>query len=350
MTQSTTIVKANLTQKERRAHNLALALELAKSGVAIFPSNGKIPMVPAWPRLDSEMTDAERKAATHKFKDEHNGRAPLHVGSTKNAATIKRLWARLPDSVPSISCGPSGLIVLDADFDAERGKNGPANFQNWFDRNGGWPKGAPVTETQSGGLHVFFASDRASPLGNSAGELHALNVDVRGVGGQIVAPGAIRADGKRYLGAKDAPALLESILNGTVPLLPDAVKRAIGERRELNVSSIDEEREARQLREAALTFEDRDTATIFGFDLDGLAAKNSDFGNLLREPSSDRSGNRFNLAKILRRAFGASLDVQSYGAIVELINGETDGAFGEQVDGVPAQGQYESRGRSHGNF
>ena len=53
MTQSTTIVKANLTQKERRAHNLALALELAKSGVAIFPSNGKIPMVPAWPRLDS---------------------------------------------------------------------------------------------------------------------------------------------------------------------------------------------------------------------------------------------------------------------------------------------------------
>ena len=117
-----------LSTRERRAHNLQLALRLAQAGVAIFPSNGKVPMVPAWTRLDSELSAAERKATIDKFKAEHNGRAPLHVGCTKDAEKIKLLWARLLDAIPSVSCGASGLIVLDADFDHSARQKRPCKF------------------------------------------------------------------------------------------------------------------------------------------------------------------------------------------------------------------------------
>ena len=217
-------------------------------------------------------------------------------------------------------------------------------MREWFDKNGGWPKDAPLTETQSGGLHLYFRNDHGSPLGNSAGAFHALAIDVKGAGGQVIAPGAIRADGKRYIAAKDAPGLIESMLNGTIPMLPDAVKKAIGARRQgASVTSLDEEREARTLRESAVSFDSRDEAALFGFDLDELAAKNDRFAELLRERSGDHSADRFKLAMILRAEYGERIGVADYGAILDLLNSETDGAFGEHVEGAPTTGQFNDR-------
>jgi hypothetical protein len=39
----------------------------------------------------------------------------VHVGATKDLAVIKKMFKAYPDAVTSIACGPSKIVVIDAD-------------------------------------------------------------------------------------------------------------------------------------------------------------------------------------------------------------------------------------------
>ncbi|WP_164170717.1 hypothetical protein, partial [Stenotrophomonas maltophilia] len=64
---------------------------------------------------------------------------------------------------------------------------------------------------------------------NSAGALKKqYGCDVRGRGGQFVAPGSLREDGKRYGDQAALKAFIEAYTNGTIPPLPDYIVELIG--------------------------------------------------------------------------------------------------------------------------
>lgn len=120
----------------RRSLNKQHALMLAQVGIAVFPSSGKVPLIPVYNKLDTTLSKEERDAAFEEFKAKHDGEEPAHVGCTRNPEVIKKMWRVHRDAVPSVACGPSGLVVLDADQKDE----GPAKMQTLWDENGGVPK------------------------------------------------------------------------------------------------------------------------------------------------------------------------------------------------------------------
>lgn len=117
----------------RRNTNKVNAIVLAKIGVAVFPSSGKVPLVPRFNQLDTTISSEEREAAIAEFREKNDDKAPIHVGATKDPEVVKRMWRAHPDAVPSIACGPSGLVVLDAD----QKDNGPELMDALFKQNGG---------------------------------------------------------------------------------------------------------------------------------------------------------------------------------------------------------------------
>ncbi|WP_424362986.1 AAA family ATPase [Methylocystis parvus] len=337
-TKHNTDLRLNVAQ--RRLHNRELAIRLAASGIAIFPSSGKVPLIPGWPQLDSSMRDNERADAIARYQDEHD-RTPSHVGATIDADTIKRLWREFPDAVPSISCGPSGLLVLDADSK----RDGPANLMRWAASAGVDLSTAPVTETQSGGLHVFLSNDAAH--GCAAGAFHDMGIDVRAVGGQVIAPGAIREDGRRYAPKAGAPELDAAYVLSAISPIPAPVREMLAKRPKpaQGVSAQDERAAVDKLATQDWPdFADMTDETIGKFDLDALAEKDAELRKLLVTPGDDHSDNRFNFAKCLHREYGDAFDVLDFAALIEHFNDELDGAFGAFVgDETPEQGEFSLR-------
>ena len=301
----------------RRKHNRDLALRLAAAGIPIFPSNGKTPLIPRWQYLDTATRADERAEAVAKFSEKH-GRDPAHVGCTKNAAIVKKLWREFPDAVPSISCGPAGLLALDADSH----KNGPELLAKWEAENGGRPAQSPVTKTRSGGEHLWFKNDPHNPLGNAAGAFGDMGVDVRGAGGQCVAPGAIREDGASYSSQDGTPDLIEAFKAGTIPLLPALVAKVLREAQsrsavQSNVTSIDEAREIAKLRDTDWpSYEDVTDPYCSVIDLEALRAKDSEFADRWDNPTGDHSDDRFTIARCLQREYGAKINVVDYAVII----------------------------------
>ena len=99
-----------------------------------------------------------------------------------------------------ISCGPSGLVVLDEDE--------PDVLNQWAEANG---VSLPDTYTviTGKGRHLYYAYDHAvAPIRNAAARLFgALAIDVRGDGGFVVADGSVHQNGGVYAynGAAIAP-------------------------------------------------------------------------------------------------------------------------------------------------
>jgi len=124
---------------------------------------------------------------------------PWKSVSTSEGTDIVRLWVRQPSAAPAIDCGKSGLVVLDCD--AKHGKQGVLAWA-WL-ISAYEPVLAPVVLTPSGGLHVYLRQPCQGPeFGCSRGDLHP-DIDVRGVGGYVLAPGAVTAQGSYALIAGD---------------------------------------------------------------------------------------------------------------------------------------------------
>jgi Bifunctional DNA primase/polymerase, N-terminal len=196
---------------------LPVALAAAQRGWYVFPlrPNDKRPAFPDHTVDRCTGSDARCRAA---------GR---HVGwqarATVDPDRIRRGWATAPYGV-GISCGPSGLVVLDLDM-PKPGQTPPPQWTADGITDGGdvfavlceragqpFPGDTYTVRTGRGGLHLYFRHPYCGEaLRNTAGDRgRGLGwlVDTRAHGGYVVAAGSIAADRPYTVLHDTAPALL----------------------------------------------------------------------------------------------------------------------------------------------
>ena len=180
------------------ASNLAQALDLAAAGIPIFPARAfKLPSSGKWQK--QPLVLRWREVAT---TDPHQ---------------LQEWWQRFPDAIPGIELHRAGLVVIDPDRHSG-GPDGVAAFAALEAENNGIPA-HPETDTAGGGKHHFFRQPEGEPFGNRSGALPE-GIDVRGSGGWIVAPGAVRSDGARWQPAPGTQSLADAYRSGTLHPLP----------------------------------------------------------------------------------------------------------------------------------
>lgn len=172
-------------------NNLDVAVRLAQAGLFVIPCD---PARKA-PRLLSWQTRA-----------------------TKYQNGVRYYWDKYgEDSMPGIALGLCGLIAVD--IDVKNDIDGCAAFSLLLDAYGEFPR-CPVTLTPSGGYHLICRQpSNREPLGNGTGALPK-GIDIRGCGGQVIAPGAVRSDGTFYESVPGWPELAEASAAGTIPEIP----------------------------------------------------------------------------------------------------------------------------------
>lgn len=339
MTASKTNMSASVDNTgARRSTNRKNAIQFATVGLYVFPSDGKVPLIPRYNKADDSLSKDEIEKAREEFEGK-SGSAPVHVGATRDVKTLQRMWRAFPDAVPSISCGPSKLVVLDADLKDD----GPAKMAELFAEIGGVPEGVPVNPTKSGGQHFVFA-DPEGKFTNRAGLLKKqYGTDVRGNGGQFVGPGSIREDGAKYGTSEDKARFLRAVAMKTIPPLPEEIVALIGATtgegvEGENVTPTQEREIIQRLRDA--DWEEHENAfdpVIGKFDLEGLLASNSEFRSLYNDPGADCSTNRFLAARHIMREW-PDLPVEA----LSIFFSSWEGA-GAYTDDKPKSGEYDDR-------
>jgi hypothetical protein len=145
----------------------------------------------------------------HVFPAERGGKRP-RAGwrwlewHTTDPGRVGQWWADSAWNV-GIATGPSGLIVVDLDvpdageslpppWDQVPGvTDGSDVFALLCERHGeGWPDSYTV-QTPSGGTHIYYTADDHQ-VRNSAGKLGPC-IDIRAIGGYVIAAGSWRPDG-----------------------------------------------------------------------------------------------------------------------------------------------------------
>jgi Bifunctional DNA primase/polymerase, N-terminal/Primase C terminal 2 (PriCT-2) len=181
--------------KDPHAHNLGVALALAAVGLRIFP-------------VDVYFDEQKQKwDKVPRVKDWENA-------ASANPNQIRAWWKQWPGSCPGIALKHAGLVAIDADRHrfGEDGvtalKGLEAKYKPFADH--------PVCLTAGDGEHHIFCQAPGIALTNSRGKLPA-GVDVRGVGGFIIAPGSMRDDRKLWR----APGFLKAYKAGKIPIIPD---------------------------------------------------------------------------------------------------------------------------------
>lgn len=167
---------------------LASALWYARHGWFVVPlhaplfANGRLIgcTCEQWQRENVDANYTCRTPGKHPRMNEWEAKATL------DPEQITRWWRVWPTANIGIAAGRSGLICLDAD--------------TYKDGGGEWDRewGETVTSlTGGGGEHLIYVHPDGEPLGNHQTGLPAW-VDVRGHGGQFVAPPSLHPSGKRY--------------------------------------------------------------------------------------------------------------------------------------------------------
>lgn len=108
--------------------------------------------------------------------------------STVDPEQIKHWWAMFPTANIGIDCGKSGLLVFDADTYKQVGDLSDLLTSN--DRE-------TVTVITGGGGEHFFYNRQGKNYGNSTRGLPP-GIDIRGVGGYVVAAPSLHKSGRRY--------------------------------------------------------------------------------------------------------------------------------------------------------
>jgi len=155
------------------AKNLTAALALASAGFRTFPARAiynpatqrwnKPPCIQNWQSL-----------------------------ATDDPGQITRWWRQYPNAIPAILA--EQFIVIDADRhpDSPDGIAALTGLVKLFEE---WPD-HPVVHTPSNGEHHYFGQPNPA-LGNRTGLLPP-GIDVRGVGGFVIGPGAMLPDGTEW--------------------------------------------------------------------------------------------------------------------------------------------------------
>jgi hypothetical protein len=117
--------------------------------------------------------------------------------ATTDPTTIESWWTQLyRDHGLGVATGPeSGIFIVDVDV--ANGKRGDESLQELVDTYGALPETATVI-TASGGTHLYFRYPEGQEIRNSASGRLGEWLDVRGIGGQCLAPPTIAANGKAY--------------------------------------------------------------------------------------------------------------------------------------------------------
>ncbi|MBX4941158.1 bifunctional DNA primase/polymerase [Rhizobium binae] len=166
-----------------------LALSYIAHGVPVFPC-----------RASDETTD--------QFDPEtgeivvYKAKTPLvsngFKGASKNLRVTGILWDRNPTAMVGIPTGEQlGAWVLDVDVhkdDNGQVINGYETLAALEEKHGPLPATA-TAKTAGGGEHRYF---RYAPGVRNRGKL-GKGLDVRGIGGYVIAPGSVTAEGKEYV-------------------------------------------------------------------------------------------------------------------------------------------------------
>jgi len=199
--------------------NLTAALDLAAADLPVFPAGpDKRPLFAGW----------QEKATT-------------------DPQQINEWWRTYPGALPAIYVGRAGLVAIDCDRHPD-GNDGIGAFNRLLSANGGKLTNVPMTKTAGGGAHLFFKQPNGEALGNGRGELPD-GIDVRGVGGYVIAPGAVLPDGRQWTSANGRAPLPAAFKDGTIPELPQWLKDIIRPNQQPNKDGIN--RCARRASEAA---------------------------------------------------------------------------------------------------
>jgi hypothetical protein len=182
--------------------NKDAALSLVSLGLRIFPCTPeKTPLVTGWE----------------------------HAASSSPFAVSVR-WDATPEALPAIPVGAHGLVVIDCDR-KPNGPDGVAAFKTLCTEQGIDLSATFAVHSPSGGVHLYFRTE--TPYSNSRGSLPD-GIDVRGVCGYVIPPGAVLPDGRscrHVAGSWDA-----------IPPLPDALASLLREKRHSAPASLPESR------------------------------------------------------------------------------------------------------------
>jgi hypothetical protein len=119
--------------------------------------------------------------------------------ATLDEAQVRECWTLNSTCNVGISCGPSGLLVLDADHGFKDGEG----FQAWRERNN-----IPVTYSVRTGRRPEFAVQMyfSGSAKDGKFELDGVTGEIKSLGGLVMAAGNIHPDSKeRYYVLVDAP-------------------------------------------------------------------------------------------------------------------------------------------------
>jgi len=178
----------------------------------------------------------------HVFPCAAGGKRPSFRQSWQDLATadpdqVRAWWSRQPYNI-GVSCGPSGLVVIDLDVPrgtrpggisaGEAAAGGTGTFARLCQRHGEpYPPVTFSVNTPSGGCHLYFAA-AGGRLRNSAGLLGPL-VDIRADGGYVVAPGS--RIGQRAYTVRDGsppmplPPWIAALLQDGAATMPASARR-----------------------------------------------------------------------------------------------------------------------------
>lgn len=304
-----------LTPSKRRAHNRELALSYARAGMHVMLVKGKASITCAYQRRDTDIPESEQKQIARAFEEKH-GFTPALIGSTKSIGKLKALFASEPDALPAICGGPNGLLILDADFKKDRDGSllidGPKELRKWIRANR-IPE-HPITITQSGGEHHFFA-DALGGHGNVAGLFKEMGVDVRGEGGYVIAQGAVREDGKTYKSFGSVPLPVRFASNDIIDI-PEAVEAALSTR----VSSATTDEQTEDVKQALHQDDgDADFDPVLGrFDVGHLLDIDPEFRAAWTGEEADGSTTIWRVIRGLRRQYGEAFQAHHALAAIQL--------------------------------
>ena len=146
--------------------------------------------------------------------------------STIDPDQIKEWFTRWPDALPAIDLAKSRHIILDGD--RHGGPDGVAAAEQLFAERSLNAAAIPTVITPQDGRHYWFMQPtEGEPLGNSDKSIRDKAINVRGVGGYVIAPGTRLPDGRQYKRDPNTPSALEAVQTGTVPVLPPAIEKLL---------------------------------------------------------------------------------------------------------------------------
>ncbi|MEV0445639.1 bifunctional DNA primase/polymerase [Streptomyces spectabilis] len=221
--------------QDARAALLKAALQAAARGWHVFPLRPGTKR----PALHGE------KACTRTGPCAH-GHAKWEQRATTDPDRIRAAWSRAPFNI-GVTCGPSGLVVVDLDTAKDKGSadapDGATTFTALCERAGHAVPDTYRVRTASGGTHLYFTAPARARLANTAGSIAPL-VDTRAHGGYVVAAGSTTATGSYEPLGTPVTAALPSWLH---TILQPAPVRPVGP---LKLPAVDGSRAARAALDA----------------------------------------------------------------------------------------------------